>query len=112
VTRHAHDSQTFCPDVGVDRGAPAARRWVYMPQPDREAPIPPRVVREVEHILDGVAKRLFLERLDRDAFGKRATAGRDDDALDEHAQDRALLGERHVGPIRERRQRRRSERST
>ena len=33
--------------------------------PEHEAPVPPRVMREVERILDGVAKRLFLERLSR-----------------------------------------------
>jgi hypothetical protein len=50
-----------------------------------EPPIPPRVMREVEHILDGVARRLFLERLERNAIIERAATRDDHDALDEHA---------------------------
>ena len=82
-----------------------------MAQPDPERPVPPRVMREVERILDGVAKRLFLERLERDALIDRLTAARgNNDPLDEHPQDGPTLGERHFTPIPQRRQRRRTER--
>jgi hypothetical protein len=45
------------------------------PQPEIEPPVPPRVMREVERILDGEAKRLFLERLDRERLAKQARVG-------------------------------------
>jgi hypothetical protein len=46
-----------------------------LPQPESEPPIPARVHQEVQRILDGVAKRLFLERLDREKTERKQTDG-------------------------------------
>ena len=54
--------------------------------------LPAPVVAEVQRILDGAARRLLLAWRDEDAFAATA-AGRDRDALDRRADDRALLVE-------------------
>ena len=59
--------------------------------------LPPRVLAEAERILDGAARRLLAEQMDRDASG--TAAGTDNGTVDGRADQCAPLTEAQPIPI-------------
>ena len=83
--------------VAGDRrpGHPMGR---HRERPMRAADLPPHVRVEVQRILDGAARRLLADQLDRDPV--RAPARRHHDPSDDGANDSAPLVERQRVPVR------------